>query len=643
MKTAPSRSALFCLALVPLLCVGEPSDPKGRQDFLAAETALERGEADRFETLAQGLKDYSLYPYLRFRRLASGLHSATPEEILGFLTAHADTPLADRLRRSWLKRLAAQGRWEDYVRFYVPDNSVARRCQYLQGLTQVGRRNEALDQVEPLWLTGESLPNACDPVLDTWKKAGRLSTNLIWARIVLAMDADELKLARYLGKSLSAAERLWLDRWLAVHRNPRQVLDADRFTGPHPQQARILAYGIARLARRSPSQAADAWDRIAGQLTFPADQAQRANAAVGFALAEQSEHRGLSFLDRIPARDDNFDLQERRLRVALKLEYWDGVANWVDAMPDGQRKAEHWLYWQARAEEIRGETERVQTLYEAASRERSLWGFLAAERAGRPYKLGNERTPADPNRLARIEGSRAIARMDELEALDRDLEVRREWNRLTRDMQSEDLKAAAVIAQRRGWPDRAIFTLARSGFWDDLELRFPLLHRDIVRDQALSCGLDDAWIYAILRQESAFNTMAVSHAGATGLMQLMPATARQVATTLGHPRPSRNDLYDPGLNITLGSTYLTQMQQRYGGNPVLAAAAYNAGPGNVNKWLPESRMDADIWVATIPFRETRGYVRRVLAYRIIYNHRLGNPIEPLHGIMQAVEANSRSI
>lgn len=229
--------------------------------------------------------------------------------------------------------------------------------------------------------------------------------------------------------------------------------------------------------------------------------------------------------------------------------------------------------------------------------------------------------------------------MVELEALGRDLDLRREWYHLTRDMQREDLKAAAVIAQRRGWPDRAIFTLARSNYWDDLELRFPLLHRDIVHDQALSTGLDEAWIYAILRQESAFNPTAVSHAGAMGLMQLMPATARQVAKTLGRPRPSRNDLYDPRLNITLGSAYLAQMQQRYGGSPMLAAAAYNAGPGNVDKWLPEKQIDADVWVATIPFRETRGYVRRVLAYRLIYDYRLGNPIGSLTDIMRPVGGN----
>jgi soluble lytic murein transglycosylase len=450
------------------------------------------------------------------------------------------------------------------------------------------------------------------------------------------MAAGRVKLAHYLGKSLATGERIWLDRWLAIHRDPQRILDLDWLTEVHAQQTPILAHGIKRLARKAPSRAADTWDRLSERYLFPAEQAQAVNAAVGFALAARGDKRGLSYLDRISAREDNFDLQERRLRTALILGYWESIADWVEAMPVGRRKSEHWLYWQARAEEVNGDADKAQALFAAAAGERSLWGFLAAERTGGPYKLGGTPTPADPERIARIEHGAPYARIRELEALGRDLDVRREWYRLTQGMGSEDLMAAAVIAQRRGWPDQAILTLAKSGYWDDLELRFPLLHRNLIRDRAKATGLEEAWIYAILRQESIFNPKARSHAGATGLMQLMPATARQVARSLDLPRPSRSDLYDPQLNTTLGSTYLSEMQLRFGGNPVLAAAAYNAGPGKIDSWLPEHMVDADVWVATIPYRETRDYVRRVLAYRLIYDHRLGSPIEPLHEIMRPI-------
>jgi soluble lytic murein transglycosylase len=637
-QSPPLKAAIFILALL-LVALARLPDTHGfdlqgnRDDFLAAEAALKRGDRGEFELLAGLLEDYPLYPYLRYAQLARDLGSADAESIAEFLTDFVDTPQAGRLRRAWLKQLAKAGRWEMYVRFYVPDDSILRRCHYLRGLLQSGQLEAALDQVEPLWLTGKSLPEACDPLLEAWKQAGRLTDKLIWQRIALAMDAGEIRLAGYLGRSLPEGERIWVERWRSIHRDPRQVVNIDSSTEPHPYRTQILAHGITRLAAKEPNLAADTWERLSRELDFPADQAQRANAAVGFVLAEDGDRRGLSYLDRIPAREENLDLQERRLRAALKHRDWDRVAEWIAAMPEGRRKTEHWLYWQARAEDLRGDAGAAQKLFAAAAAERSLWGFLAAERVGRPYKLGGGSTPADPQRVACIEQSAAVARIRQLEALGRELDVAREWYWLTHDMDREDLMAAAVIAQRRGWPDRAIFTLAKSGYWDELRLRFPLLHLDRVREQALANGLDESWIYAVLRQESAFNPKAISGSGAIGLMQLMPSTAREVAQSLGLPPPARSRLFEPRLNIALGSSYLAHMQRRFGGNPVLATAAYNAGPARVDRWLPEHAIDADLWIATIPFRETRGYVRRVLAYRLIYDQRLGVPIKPLHDIM----------
>lgn len=607
-----------------------------REDFLAAEAALERGDLEEFELLADFLKDYPLYPYLRYARLAPNLGSADPADVDRFLSEYGDTYLAGRLRRAWLEQLAKRGRWKTYTRFYVPDGSIRHRCQYLRGLLLSEHPEEALDQVEPLWLTGKSLPDACNPLLEAWKRAGRMTEELVWQRIALAMAAGETGLAGYLGRSLPEDERTWVERWRDIYRHPRKVLSTDRFVEPHPYRTRILAQGIARLAPREPSLAAETWDRLSGEIDFPADQARKVNAAVGFALTKRGDERGFEYLDRIPAQNDNLDIQERRLLTALKKRDWDRIAHWTSAMPDGQHKADHWLYWQARAEEARGRIEMARDLYEAAAAQRSLWGFLAAERVRRPYKLDDERTPTDPQRLDCMENSAVFARFKELLALGREVDVGREWYWLTRDMERQELMVAAVLAQRFGWPDRAIFTLAKSGYWDDLGLRFPLMHQDIVRDQALDTGLDASWIYAVLRQESAFNPTAISSVGALGLMQLMPATAREVSRSLGLPRPTRNGLFEPRTNITLGSNYLARMKQRFGGNPILATAAYNAGPARVERWLPEQTTDADLWIATIPFDETRAYVRRVLAYRLIYDRRLGIPLKPLRNDMQPI-------
>jgi soluble lytic murein transglycosylase len=305
-------------------------------------------------------------------------------------------------------------------------------------------------------------------------------------------------------------------------------------------------------------------------------------------------------------------------------------------MPEGERKSELWLYWQARAMAVQGQSAAARRLYHRAAGERSLWGFLAAERVGAPYPLESRPVPAAEGRLERIEGSPAGRRIRELRALGRRLDVRRELGALTRGMGPEDLMAAAVLAGRWGLPDLAVATLARSDYWDDLALRFPVDHLALVRRQAEATGLDASWLLAVLRQESAFNPQAVSPAGALGLMQLMPATAREVALSLGERPPGRWDLLRPAVNVRLGSAYLARMHGRFDDHPALAAAAYNAGPARVERWLPEGQTAADVWTATIPFRETRRYVRRVLAYRLIYDHRLGDDPRRLSELLRPV-------
>jgi soluble lytic murein transglycosylase len=631
----PSRALLLLIGFAFLVCI-DTSRANDRDDFLAAERALATGDFTTVERLADGLHEYPLYPYLRFEEITRSLHRVPAHEVEQFLTDYADTPLAPRLRRAWLNRLAREGRWTEYVRLYQPDDSVERRCLYLHGLIALGRHDQAFAQVEPLWLSGKSRPDPCDSVFDAWQEAGLLTTDLVWRRVALAMDNDNTGLARYVGRLLPDADQVWLDRWLTAHRKPERILDGSGFESPHPQREAILVHAIKRLARGNPGRAADAWDRVRSRYDVPPALASQAAAAVGFALARDDDRRALEYLDGVRATAGNVEVQERRLRTALKLGDWKRVAAWIDALPQERRDSEQWLYWKARAAEATDQPDAARTLYASAADERSLWGFLAAERVDSPYKLDNVPTPATPERIAAIANGPAARRIGELRALGRDLDVRREWYHVTREMDGEDLEAAAVLARAWGWPDRAIFTLAKSGYWDDLDLRFPLLHRDLVCAQANATALDPSWIYAVIRQESAFAPEAVSRAGAMGLMQLMPTTALSVARTIGETIPSRRSLYEPPLNIALGSRFLAKMSERFGGNEILATAAYNAGPDNVEKWLPKEPVAADVWIATIPFRETREYVRRVLAYRLIYDDRLGRNIVPLSQLLQPI-------
>lgn len=627
----PFIAALLILGVPSPVGIGALTDQLARQrrDFLIAEDLIAWGDRDSAAASIEALRDYPLYPYLRGARLTTEKGTASLVALRAFLGDHADTPVAHRLRRQWLDHLARAGRWEDFLTLYRPGGPTALRCHYLQGLLATGSHLDALDLVEPLWLVGHSQPPACDPVFAAWRAAGALTTELVWRRIELAMAAGNRRLARYLGRFLPAAEttrqamaeRGWLDLWLAVDQDPGLIEETNRFNTAHPRRPRVIAHGILKLADQAPRRAVSAWGLWRERIGFTAGDQARIHSTLGLALARIADERAINSLDQVPAGRDNLAFQEQRLRIALAREDWTKVANWIDQMPDGAVKRERWLYWRARAAEKLGGLD-VTERYRRAAEVRGLWGFLAAERVGVPLNL-THRPVAPTEALVQLVGSPALRRIEELATLGRSGDLRREWDQFIANLDPDGLAAAALIAHHQGWHDRAIRCLAEGDHWDDLALRFPIRYIETIGSQAAMTGLPESWILAVIRQESAFAPNAGSQAGAVGLMQLMPATARWIAKRLGKPMPTRVELLDPTTNIALGAGYLAYVSQRFDGHPALATAAYNAGPGRVQQWLPTRPQEADLWVATIPYQETREYVQRVLAYRLIYAKRLG--------------------
>ncbi|WP_300971316.1 transglycosylase SLT domain-containing protein [Thiocapsa sp.] len=610
-------------ALFFVLCVlfGQPS-AYDRPALTAAERALEADDLETFERLAAGLADHPLSPYLRFAVVTRDLGATSDEEIERFLSDFPQTQLATRLRLAYLARLAAAARWSEYARIYRPDSAPERRCLYLRALLETGRRDEALARVEPLWLSAGSQPDACDPVFAAWRDAGGLTTERILQRIRLAMEAGERGVAGYLGGLLPDSQKHLYAAWRAVDADPSLVLDPASVEERHPQRAAILAHGLVGLARRSPETAADALVSFQGVLRTDAAASDRAHAAIGQALTRAGDPRGLAVWDGLRAIEGTMTEQEARLRAAVALRDWERVADWVARMPEGAVKRDRWLYWQGRAQTALGRDESAHATLTRAAEGRSLWAFLAADRLGLPYRLDHAGTPAEPQRIRAMAASPTFARMRELSRLGRETDMRREWRELMEHLNGPDLLAAAYVADVMGWHDQAVQALARSGYWDDMELRFPVPHRALVEEQAWQRGVEPDWVFAVIRQESVFARTLASHAGAIGLMQLLPGTAREVAQTLDLDPPSRWDLLVPSVNITLGSAYLTRMRDRFG-HVALATAAYNAGPARVARWLPDACLEADLWILSIPFLETRRYVERVLAYRVIYGERLG--------------------
>ena len=472
-------------------------------------------------------------------------------------------------------------------------------------------------------MSGRSRPKACDPVFAVWLESDRFSPSLAWERIGLAMARGDVRLTRYLERFLDPADRRLAAAWRTVHKNPRRVGTVELEGEPSRVEA-VLAHGLERLARRDPAAAGRALAKVEARIGLGAAARARVERRIGLSFAASHDPRAIDWLWRVAAAQADDHVLRWRIAAAALHSRWGRVGEGIAALPDGERDRERWQYWRARALEATGRQDEARAGFESLARERDYYGFLAADRLGEGYRFNHRRLEIPADLAERVAAMPAVRRALELLALGRRVAARREWHALTRELDEDELEAASWLAWCRDWHGRAILTIARTPERDDLELRFPIVYRGIVESAADRRGLAPATVYAFIRQESAFMPDARSPAGALGLMQLMPRTGRELMRRAGRQYRNRSQLLAPELNVELGTRYIRSLLSKTGGRLPLAAASYNAGPHRVRGWLPaEGEVEAAVWIDNIPFTETRRYVRRILAYSAIYEHRLG--------------------
>jgi soluble lytic murein transglycosylase len=590
-----------------------------REAFRVAEQALRIGAPIDYSLL----RAYPLYPYLRYQDLSRRLATFPAAEVRGFFSNYADSPLTDRLRAAWLHQLANAGRWDDYLVDFTAIRDPTFDCWYRQALLNTGQGEAAFQDFATVWLHGRSLPNVCDPIIAAWQDRGGLTPELLWQRFALAMENRELGLARFLRATMDDTDQKLADTWLAVAENPSLIQDADRFDTTDPRVAAILNDGLSQWRRRDALAALTALDTLKERDPRLAPALAAEERMLALWIASDYHPTSLERLAVLPDTVVDQDVREWRIRVVLRQGDWPATLHWLDQLPPEERDGPRWQYWRGRALEALEQAEPARQAYRNAAGQRDYYGFLAADRIGAPYILANDPLTATATELAALLArSPGLQRARELYILGREPEATREWLRAIQDFDRVDLQQAALLAQRWDWHSQAIVTIARAAHWDDLALRFPLAHQERVLANARAGIVDPAWVYAVIRQESAFRADARSPAGALGLMQVMPATGRQIARELREDSANPT-LLQPGTNIRYGVHYLGRMLERLQDNPVLATAAYNAGPNRVAQWLPiNEALPADIWAETIPYRETRNYVQRVLEYAIVYQHLL---------------------
>ncbi|MFQ5936236.1 MAG: transglycosylase SLT domain-containing protein, partial [Acidiferrobacterales bacterium] len=563
--------------------------------------------------------------YLRYAFLKNRLGNTAPAEIRRFLQKNEYAPVSAQLRERWLTQLASRGDWETFLQEYRPLDNPTLQCLRLRQLLKANESpSELTPEIERLWLTDTRLPSACNAVFVRWRKAGYLTDELIWQRIALLMARYRSSLAGELANQyLSAKDRTWVRRWQAMHRQPLRELQKLRYPVNTPRAQMIVKHGIVRLGYRDPDTAMAQWQRLKGKHSSLAEANDEIVGTLATLASRRHEPIAVEWFSNIP--DYALDTNRRlwRLRAALRAGRWDLARGFVESLSEQEQEDRFWWYWTARIMEETGDAAKARYLYAILATGRNYYSFLAADRLNTGYVMHHQAVDVSPATRANVLARPGIQAARELYALGDIPAARRQWSWTLARMNGEELDAAALVARDWGWYDRAIFTLSRSGYMNDLNLRFPVLYRDLVEANAVANNLDPSWIYGVMRQESAFMVDARSPAGALGLMQLMPRVGRSTAKRLKLKVRGRGAMLEVENNLRLGTAFLRELLRRYRGHQMLATAAYNAGPSRVESWRPkDDTLAADIWVETIPYNETRDYVKNVMAYTVVYDHRL---------------------
>ncbi|WP_319781790.1 transglycosylase SLT domain-containing protein [Oceanisphaera sp. IT1-181] len=599
-----------------------------REQYRQAEQALNKNDVASFKQLRQGLDGYPLTPYLDFQLLADRITNLSTTQVVEFMHRYPDSLVADRLEGRFLHRLANEQRWSEFLTLYpqLPSSEVLQ-CAHYRAKWATGDRNTALAGAKLMWLHGGSRATACDPLFDAWHTAGGRNDDDIWQRMLLAYEKEDHGLVTYLGRQLSPAAQPASELLQSLDKNPNQLLKGDLVRVSGEAQKTALSLALAKLADTEYTQVMSLYPKYQRQAGLTNAQVARIEQKLAQRLMFNRTHDYRSWLDsRLPVVG-NEDLFELRARLAIWEQDWQHLPGWIDRLSAETQQDSRWQYWRGRALKAQNRHGDGDKAWKLAANNRDYYGFLAAQQSKVPYALLKKPLPSAPTLSQARARWPAFSRTEEWLALGNKTAARSEWYHMLGKVSEADGLALGSLALQLGWFDKSIQASIQLQAWDHLDLRFPVVYRPDFQRQAQLLGVNEATLFAITRQESAFYEQARSPVGAGGLMQLMPGTAKETAKKFnitGFRQAS--DVYRADVNIELGSSYFKQMLDRYSNNRVAAIAAYNAGPGRIDSWLRNSgSRPLDVWVENIPYRETRGYVQSVLYYSVIYQDMLGQP------------------
>lgn len=595
------------------------------EDFQAAREAYRVGDAARLDVLAENLKNTVLEPYVTAYQLRLRMYTRNPAGLKEFIARPDNTPVIDQLRSDWLKLQAKQQNWDEFnagfPRLLQVDDEL--KCFALQARL-AGNEDLVLHDVREFWFTGMGQPESCVTLFNLALSKGIISDDEVWQRVRLALEVNNIDLAKQLSARLPVERKISFKALDTASTQPDRYLTRLKLNKPGEAERLVVLYALQRLAKQLPQLAYTRWKKIEDH--FSSDEQQYFYGWLGYEGARYLDDRALSWFKASRDAPLNDTQLAWRTRAALRAHNWHEVWTSIAAMSPSQQREGVWRYWKARAWKVLGRDSEAEILFIGLSREYNFYGQLALEELG-TTSAGEIKPENFQPTIFEIEAMQSQPPMQRTILLYRmglREEAAKEWSLAVRKLDDKQLLVASEIASRNEMYDRSINAADRTVLLHDFSLRYPSPYRDSLQGNIQENKLDEAWVYGLMRQESRFVTQAKSNVGALGLMQVMPATARWVAQKLGMKDYRKVLVSQLDTNLKLGTYYMKNVLSTLGNSPVLASAAYNAGPARARKWQADKPLEGAIYVECIPFDETRDYVKKVMSNTMYYARVFGH-------------------
>jgi soluble lytic murein transglycosylase len=616
---------LSCFSVIcVLLQVSLAHALAGDDEVLLARAAYDKKNNFALTDAVTRLKElqHPLAPYADYWWMLANLDDASPEAVNEFLSRNAHIPFSDRLRGEWLKKLGKQENWvvfqEIYPQYQLQDPAVA--C-YAAEANAFANDAKSFESARALWMQAKEQPSNCNQLFDKMQAANVLTDEDLVARFRLALSENRVTLAKGIAKRHRAIDAAFLKQIDAVNANPQKAIAKKTVSVKTPFGKELYLYALNQIAKTGSTQALNAFKSV--QPVLNAEQKSYFYGRLAILAAQRHEPEAYQWFRLAEHTQLNRDQLDWFARSTLRQSNWPQLLEIIALMPEEQAEEPTWRYWKGRSLKAQNQMLEANGLFAMLSTERHYYGWLAQEEleaSMRAQPIEYVPTDADVEAFAKSE---AIQRAEALQRLEMRWEAKLEWAAATENLSDEQLIAAAEYAARQKWYDLAVITADKTKVVHNFNLRYPTPYRDLMQPASNDQALDEAWVYGIIRQESRFMHYAKSGVGAAGLMQVMPATAKWVAGKVGWSNYHHGMLHDLDTNISLGTYYMRYTSDLFNGQETMATAAYNAGPSRAKKWMADVPLEGAIYAETIPFSETRNYVKKVMANAHIYTQRLG--------------------